>query len=341
MAKKKKLEANNLSGLQKSAILLVSLDPDTSAKILGKLDADQIEKISMEIAKTKEVARGLREEVISEFYETFLEKRFNEEGGFEAAKRLLEKSIESNRANQIIGNMKRTLQTTPFHFLRKADTDNLLTFIKDEHPQTIAVIMANMPANKSSEILAGLAPKVQIEVVKRICKMEQTNPDALKAVEEGLESRVSAFTSVDQEESGGLESVADMLNLCDRATEKGILENLEEEDPELVEQIRKLMFVFEDVMNVDDRGIQQVLKEVDNEDLGIALKAASEELKQKFFKNMSERAASMVADEMEFMGPVRVADVEGAQQRIVDIVRRLEESGEIIIQGRGGEGNVI
>jgi flagellar motor switch protein FliG len=279
--------------------------------------------------------------VVREFYDTSLDRRFVEEGGFDVAKSLLERSVDSGRANQIIGNMKRTLQTTPFHFLRKADSDNLLTFIKDEHPQTIAVIMAHMPANKGSEILSGLPPKVQMEVVRRICKMEQTNQEAIKAVEEGLESRVSAFVSVEQEETGGIESVADMLNLCDRATEKGILENLEEEDPDLVVQIRKLMFVFEDVLSVDDRGIQQVLKEVDNEELSVALKAASEELKQKIFKNMSERAAEMVNDEMEFMGPVRVADVEAAQQRIVDVVRRLEESGEIVIQGRGGEADVI
>ena len=341
MAKKKKIDATNLSGLEKSAILLLSLDTDTASKIMGKLDHDQIEKISMEIAKTKEVSREIREQVVEEFYQTSLDRRFVEEGGFDIAKSLLERSIDSGRANQIIGNMKRTLQTTPFHFLRRADAENLLTFIKDEHPQTIAVIMAHMPASKGAEILSGLSPKVQMEVVRRICKMEQTNQEAIKAVEEGLESRVSAFLSVDQEETGGLEAVADMLNLCDRATEKGILENLEEEDPDLVEQIRKLMFVFEDVLSVDDRGIQQVLKEVDNEELGIALKSASEELKQKIFKNMSERAAEMVKDEMEFMGPVRVADVEAAQQRIVDVVRRLEESGESVIQGRGGEADVI
>jgi flagellar motor switch protein FliG len=341
LAKKKKIDASNLSGLEKSAILLLSLDTDTASKIMGKLDHDQIEKISMEIAKTKEVSREVREQVVEEFYRTSLDRRFVEEGGFDIAKSLLERSIDSGRANQIIGNMKRTLQTTPFHFLRRADAENLLTFIKDEHPQTIAVIMAHMPAAKGAEILSGLSPKVQMEVVRRICKMEQTNQEAIKAVEEGLESRVSAFVSVEQEETGGIESVADMLNLCDRATEKGILENLEEEDPDLVEQIRKLMFVFEDVLSVDDRGIQQVLKEVDNEELAIALKAASEELKQKIFKNMSERAAEMVQDEMEFMGPVRVADVEAAQQRIVDVVRRLEESGEIVIQGRGGEADVI
>ena len=341
MAKKKKIDATNLSGLEKSAILLLSLDTDTASKIMGKLDHDQIEKISMEIAKTKEVSREVREQVVEEFYKTSLDRRFVEEGGFDVAKSLLERSIDSGRANQIIGNMKRTLQTTPFHFLRRADAENLLTFIKDEHPQTIAVIMAHMPAAKGAEILSGLSPKVQMDVVRRICKMEQTNQEAIKAVEEGLESRVSAFVSVEQEETGGIESVADMLNLCDRATEKGILENLEEEDPDLVEQIRKLMFVFEDVLSVDDRGIQQVLKEVDNEELGVALKAASEELKQKIFKNMSERAAEMVKDEMEFMGPVRVADVEAAQQRLVDVVRRLEESGEIVIQGRGGEADVI
>jgi len=341
LAKKKKLDTSNLSGLEKSAILLLSLDPDTASKIMGKLEHDMLEKISMEIAKTTEVSKEARESVIEEFYNTSLNRRFVGEGGFDTAKGLLEKSVDSGRANQIIGNMKRTLQTTPFNFLRKADAENLLTFIKDEHPQTIAVIMAHMPASKGSEILSGLSPKIQMDVVRRICKMEQTNPEAIKAVEEGLESRVSAFVNVEQEETGGIESVADMLNLCDRATEKGILENLEEEDPDLVEQIRKLMFVFEDVLSVDDRGIQQVLKEVDNEELAIALKAASEELKTKIFGNMSDRAAEMVRDEMEFMGPVRVADVEAAQQRIVDVVRRLEESGEIVIQGRGGEADVL
>lgn len=341
MAKKKKIDSAHLTGVVKSAVLLVSLDPDTAAKVLGRLDHDQIEKISMEIAKTDEIPQDIREAVIQEFYSTSLDRRFMEEGGFNVAKTLLERSVDSGRANQILTTLKRTLQTTPFHFLRKADAENLLTFIKDEHPQTISLIMAHLPADKAAEILKGLPPKVQIEVVKRICKMEQTNQDAIKAVEEGLESRVSAFVSVDQEETGGIESVADMLNLTDRATEKSILENLEEEDPELVEQIRKLMFVFEDVLHVDDRGIQQVLKEIDNEELASALKAASEELKQKIFKNMSERAAEMVKEEMEFMGPVRVADVEAAQQRIVDVVRRLEESGEIIIQGRGGAEDVI
>ncbi|MBF0246441.1 MAG: flagellar motor switch protein FliG [Planctomycetes bacterium] len=331
------MDLSNLSGLQKSAILLLSIDPDTAAKILARLSPDDIEKISMEIAKTDEVPRDVREQVVKEFYNTSLERKFVEEGGFDMAKALLERSVDPSKANQILGNLKRTLQTTPFHFLRKADTENLLTFIKDEHPQTIALIMAYLTPGKAAEILQGLAPKIQLEVVKRISKMEQTNQDAIKAVEEGLESRVSAFVSTEQEVMGGVESVADMLNLADRSTEKGILENLEEDDPELVEQIRKLMFVFEDIMNVNDKGIQQVLKEIDNDELAVALKAASEDLKGKIFKNMSERAAEMVREEMEYMGPVRVADVEAAQQRIVDVVRRLEESGEIIIQGRGDE----
>lgn len=340
MAKKKKVDISNLSGIQKTAYLLISLDPDTAGKILGKLESDTIERISMEIAKTNEVSKDIRESVIQEFYQTSLDRRFIEEGGFNTAKGLLERSVDSSKANQILGNLKRTLQTTPFHFLRKADTENLLTFIKDEHPQTIALILAHLPAEKAAEILQGLSPKMRIEVVKRVCKMEQTNPEAIKAVEEGLETRVSAFVSTEQEVVGGNEAIADILNMADRPTEKQILENLEEEDPELVEQIRKLMFVFEDIMNVDDRGIQQVLKEVESDELAVALKSSSEELKEKIFKNMSERAVEMILDDMEFMGPVRVADVEGAQQHIVDIVRRLEESGDIIIQGRGDD-NVV
>jgi flagellar motor switch protein FliG len=203
------------------------------------------------------------------------------------------------------------------------------------------MILCYLPSDKAGEVLAGLPSAKQIEVVKRVANMEQTNPEVIAEVERGLEARLSNMLSQSFEKIGGVDTVAEILNLVDRTTEKGIMEGLESEDPDLVEQIRRLMFVFEDVKLVDDKGIQSVLKEVDNDELALALKTASEELKTKIFKNMSERAAQLIKEDMEFMGPVRVADVEGAQQRIVDVVRRLEDAGEIIISGRGGDKELI
>ena len=194
---------------------------------------------------------------------------------------------------------------------------------------------------QASEILRGLPGQKQVEVVKRIANMEQTNPEVIKEVERGLEHRLSAMITQTFEKAGGVDTVAEMLNLADRSTEKSIMEGLEAEDPDLVEQIRRLMFVFEDIMMVNDKGIQAMLKEVDNDDLALALKTASQDLKDKIFKNMSERASQLIKEDMEYMGPVRVSDVEAAQQKIVDVVRRLEESGEIIISGRGGEKDLV
>jgi flagellar motor switch protein FliG len=233
------------------------------------------------------------------------------------------------------------VQTTPFSFLQKAESENLLTFIQDEHPQTIALILAHLPPQKASEILVGLPSQKQIEVVKRVANMEQTNPEVIKEVERGLEHRLSDIVSQTFEKAGGVDTVAEILNLADRSTEKGIMEGLEAEDPDLVEQIRRLMFVFEDILLVNDKGIQSVLKEIDNDELALALKTASDELKQKIFKNMSERAAQLIQEDMQYMGPVRVSDVEAAQQKIVDVVRRLEDAGEIIISGRGGEKEMV
>jgi flagellar motor switch protein FliG len=216
-----------------------------------------------------------------------------------------------------------------------------LTFIQDEHPQTIALIVSHLPFHKASEILGGLPGPKQFEVIMRVANMEQTNPEVIAEVERGLEARLSNMLTQSFEKIGGVDTVAEMLNLVDRTTEKGIMEGLEAEDPDLVEQIRRLMFVFEDILLVNDKGIQSVLKEVDNNELSMALKTASQELKDKIFKNMSERAAQLIKEDMEFMGPVRVSDVEAAQQRVVDVVRRLEDAGEIIISGRGGAGEMV
>jgi flagellar motor switch protein FliG len=334
-------EASEISGLRKSAILVLTLEQGVAADILKHLDEAQIEELSREIAGLGPVTQAMRDEVVGEFYQLALARTYADEGGWDYAKNLLTRSLPEDQAKKIIEQVNQTIQSAPFSFLQKAESENLLTFIQDEHPQTIALILAHLKPSQASEILVGLPGQKQVEVVKRIANMEQTNPEVIKEVERGLEHRLSAMISQTFEKAGGVDTVAEMLNLADRATEKSIMEGLEAEDPDLVEQIRRLMFVFEDIMMVNDKGIQSMLKEVDNDDLSLALKTASQDLKDKIFKNMSERAAQLIKEDMEYMGPVRVSDVEAAQQKIVDVVRRLEESGEIIISGRGGEKDLV
>ncbi len=330
-----------LTGVRKAAVLLLTLEQDQAAEILKRLSPEAIEEVSREIASVSDIPAPLRTEVFGEFYNSALANAYLSEGGLEYAKTLLRKSLSPEAAEKAIKQVTQQVATTPFSFLQKAESENLLTFIQDEHPQTIALILAHLPPQKASEILVGLPSAKQIEVVKRVANMEQTNPEVIKEVEKGLEHRLSDIVSQTFEKAGGVDTVAEMLNLADRSTEKGIMEGLEAEDPDLVEQIRRLMFVFEDILLVNDKGIQSVLKEIDNEVLSLALKTASEELKGKILKNMSERAAQMIAENMQYMGPVRVSDVEQAQQKIVDVVRRLEDAGEIIIAGRGGEKEMV
>ena len=335
----KKQEA--ITGIRKAAVLLVSLETDVAAQVLSHMEREDIERISMEIARLGEVSGEQRTRVVEEFYQTNLARRYIEEGGMNYARTLLEKSLPPEDAASILEGLEQSIQMTPFHFLQKAEAANLVTFVQDEHPQTIALILAHLQPKQASEVLAALQPKKQIDVVKRIARMGQTTPEAIRQVEKGLESKLSSIVNQDLERTGGVESIAEVLNLVDRATEKGILETLEEEDADLVEQIRRLMFVFDDILLVDNKGIQAVLKEIDQEELALALKGASEDVKAKVFKNMSERAAALAKEDMEYMGPVRLSDVEAAQQRIVDVIRRLEEAGELIIQGRGGEEEIV
>jgi flagellar motor switch protein FliG len=327
---------DELSGLQKAAILLLAIGHQAAGTILKQLDSRTIEEVTREMASTGQIPSAVRDQVLEEFYSLALATSWAREGGLDYAKSLLSETLDPKDANRIIEQITAQFKSAPFAFLQKAETGNLLTFIQDEHPQTIALIVSHLAHHKSSEILAGLPGPKQIEVVKRVANMEQTNPDVVTEVERGLESRLSNVLSQSFEKIGGIETVAEMLNLVDRTTEKSILEGLEAEDPDLVEQIRRLMFVFEDILNVNDKGIQGVLKEIDNEELALALKTASDDLQELIFRNMSERASQLIREEMEFMGPVRVSDVEAAQQRIVDVVRRLEDAGEIIIGGRGG-----
>ncbi|MFG0274892.1 MAG: flagellar motor switch protein FliG [Phycisphaerales bacterium] len=330
-----------IDGITKAAILLVSLDPISSAEMLRRLPAESLEDVTREVAGLGRVPDGLRTTVLDEFYQCSIAHQGMREGGLDYAKALLQQSMDPKEADKLLSKIQTHVQKTPFAFLQKAESENLLTFIQDEHPQTIALILCHMPHYKASEILVGLPAQKQVECIKRIANMEQTNPEVIREVERGLESRLANMLMQSTEKAGGVGAVAEMLNLADRATEKTIMESLEQEDPDLVEEIRRLMFVFEDILLVNDKGIQSVLKEVDNDELALALKTASEELQQKIFGNMSERAAALIKEDMEYMGPVRISDVESAQQRIVDIVRRLEDAGEIIIAGRGGESELV
>lgn len=332
---------SELDGTTKAAVLLVSVDQETASAILKGLDEGVVNDVVRELASLGPVPRALRNAVIEEFYTTILANKYANEGGLEYARSLLIKSVDSKLADKIMSSIQTQVQKTPFSFLQKAESENLLTFIQDEHPQTIALIISHLAHHKAAEILIGLPAQKQIEVVKRIANMDQTNPEVIRTVENALESRLSNMLMQSMEKAGGVDTVAEILNLADRSTEKSIMEGLESEDPDLVEQIRRLMFVFDDIIHVDGKGIQAVLKEIDNDELALALKTASKELQEKIFGNMSERAAELIKEDMQYMGPVRVSDVEVAQQRIVDIVRRLEDAGDIIISGRGGEKDLI
>lgn len=329
-------EPETVSGLRKAAIMLLTLRPDSAAAVMKRLPPDQVEKVSREIAALDKVSPDQRNKVINEFYHLVLARQYMQTGGLGVARTLLEKVLPTDDAKRLVNSLEHQVNAQPFAFLHKTETENLLMFLSGEHPQTIALVLSHLPHAMASEILVGLPAQRQTEVISRIANMDQTSPDVIREVEEGLESRLAGMVNERFERTGGVKAVAEILNLAGRAAEKAILDGLTDENPELVEDIRRLMFVFEDVLMVDDRGIQAVLKEIENNELAMALRTASEELKEKIFKNMSERAAALIKEEMEFMGPVRVSDVEAAQQRIVDVVRRLEDAGELIIQGKGG-----
>lgn len=335
------LDPAELDGTTKAAVLLLVLDGDAAGSLLRELPTESVEEVTGTLATLGDVPEQLGLAVIREFYALTLAQGYLKDGGLDYARALLRRSLDPKEAERVIQQIQTQVQKTPFAFLQKAESENLLTFIQDEHPQTIALIVSHLPHHKASEILVGLAPEKQVEVVRRVAEMEQTNPEIVREVESALEARLSNMLNHAAEKVGGVARVAEMLNLCDRSTERAIMEGVEGQDPELVEEIRRLMFVFEDIMLVDDRGIQACLKQVDQKELCLALKTASDALKAKIFANMSSRAAELVREEMEYMGPVRVSEVEAAQQRIVDLVRRLEDAGEIVISGRGREKDLV
>lgn len=330
----------DLKGREKAAILLVSLGPDVAARVYKNLDENTIEMLTMEIAGLRKVSGSQREEVLREAQELLLAKEYMTQGGVDYAKQLLESALGPERAQDILRRITASLQVRPFDFIRQTDPQQILTFIQNEHPQTISLIVSYMEPKQAAQVMGGLSPNLQVEVAKRIASMERVTPDVLREVERVLERKVSTVLSQDFTIAGGIDSLVAIINNADRATERNIMERLEEEDPELAEEVKKRLFVFEDILGMDDRSLQRVLRDVDMKDVALALKGASEALRDKFFKNMSKRAAEMLKEDMEYMGPVRVRDVEEAQQRIVNVIRALEEAGEIVI-ARGGEEELI
>ncbi|MCP8616524.1 flagellar motor switch protein FliG [Salirhabdus salicampi] len=330
-----------LTGKQKAAILLISLGPDVSAQVYKHLTEEEIEQLTLEISSVRRVNAKQKESVLDQFYQILQAKDYITQGGIGYAKSILEKALGENDANHLINRLTSNLQVRPFDFAKRAEPAQILNFIQNEHPQTIALILSYLDSEQSAEILSQLPGEKQADIAKRIAVMDSTSPEVINEVENFLEKKLSATVTQDYSQTGGVETVVQVLNGVDRATEKTILEQLEMEDPELAEEIKKRMFVFEDIVTLDNRAIQRVIREVENEDLLLSLKVVSEEVKDVIFQNMSKRMADTFKDEMEYLGPVRLRDVEEAQGRVVAAIRRLEEVGEIVIARGGGDDIIV
>ena len=334
-------DKEDFTGVQKAAILLIALGPERSADIFKHLKEDEIEELTLEIANTRSVSPQVKDKVLEEFYQICLAQQYIAEGGIGYAKELLDKALGNEKAQEVISKLTASLQVRPFEFVRKTDPSQVLNFIQDEHPQTIAMILSYLTPAQAAMIVGALSPETQADVAKRIATMDRTSPDVIKEVERVLERKLSSLINQDYTIVGGVDAIVNILNTVDRSTEKHIMESLEIEEPELADEIRKKMFVFEDILLLDDRAIQRVLRDVDNNDLSIALKGSNEEVQNAIFKNLSKRLAAMIKEDMEFMGPVRMKDVEEAQQKIVGVIRKLEDSAEIVISRGGGDEIVV
>ncbi|WP_416198046.1 MAG: flagellar motor switch protein FliG [Sporanaerobacter sp.] len=329
-----------LTGKEKAAILLIALGPQMSAEIFKHLNEEEIEELTLEIANMRMVSPEEKQEVIEDFYQLCLAQEYISEGGINYAKEVLERALGEDKAVDIINRLTSSLQVRPFEFVRKADPNQLLNYIQNEHPQTIALILSYLSPSQAAQILSSLPQEKQAEVLRRIAIMDSTSPEVVKEIERVLETKFSNIVSQDFTVAGGVQTVVDILNSVDRGTEKYIMEELDIKDAELSDEIRKRMFVFEDIVGLDNRSIQRIIREVDNSQWAVALKSASEEVKEAIFANMSKRLVEMIKEDIEFMGPVRLKDIEEAQQNIVNVIRRLEEEGEIITP-RGGDEIIV
>jgi len=329
------------TGKEKAAMLLISLGPEKSAQVFKHLKEEEIEQLTLEIANIRTVTPEEKEKVLEEFYQICLAQQYIAEGGIGYAREILEKALGSQKALEIINKLTVSLQVRPFDFVRKADPSQLLNFIQKEHPQTIALVLSYLKPQQAAIVLSALPQDKQADVARRIATMDRTSPEVLKEVERILEKNLSTLVTEDYTITGGIQAIVDILNSVDRGTEKFIMETLEIEDTELAEEIKKRMFVFEDILTLDNRSIQRFLREVDNSQIALALKGATEEVQKVIFANMSKRMAEMIKEDIEYMGPVRLKDVEEAQQKIVNIIRKLEDAGEIVISRGGGDEIIV
>lgn len=334
-----KLTGRELSGKEKAAIFLACMGSEKASRIMSTMTEDEVEEMTLSLSGLDAIDPDQRTSVLEQFYEMAVANKVVTQGGIDYARQLLEKAFGADRTIEILTRLQSNLQDVPFQFLKKADPGQIVTFIQDEHPQTISLILAHLPAQTSAMVLSALPNEVQTEVVTRIATMERTPPEVVREVERVLERKMAAVFTQGFTFAGGIKEVAEILNNADRATEKAIMNRLEEIDPELADEIARLMFTFDDIIYVDDSGIQKALREVESKDLALALKGANDDVADKIFRNMSERAQEMIKEEIEFMGPVRLRNVEEAQQKIVSVIRSLEEAGELIIEGRGGAGS--
>ncbi len=330
-----------ISGRRKAAILVSALGPQRAGEVLKNLTDDELEQITLEIASLGTVRPSERDAVLVECRKTMAAQDFVTSGDFESARKMLEEALGTERALEILTRLQGNLHEIPFEFIKDADPNQICNFIQNEHPQTIALILAHLEPDVAATILSALPEALRASVVIRIATMDRTAPEVVKEIERTLERKLASVFTEGFTFAGGVKDIAEVLNRVDRGTEKRIFAELEEREPELADEIKKLMFVFEDIVLVDDAGIQKALREIDNRDLALALKMASDEVQEKVFKNLSTRAREYIKEEMEFMGPVRVRQVEEAQQKIVAVLRRLEEADEVIIMGRGGEEEVV
>ncbi|RMG69301.1 MAG: flagellar motor switch protein FliG [Calditrichaeota bacterium] len=330
-----------LTGTRKAAILLISLDDETAAEVFKHLSKKEIEKIAMEISALEAVRSSTIDKVMHEFFNLIRAQAFVATGGFEFAQKVLEKAFDTKLAKEMLDKIKSSLQTKGFVILQKADSTQLVNFLIKEHPQTIALILSHLKTEQTAAVLAELPEDLRADVAFRIAKLGKISPQLLREIEEAVETLAESVLSEDLSKTGGAEALAEILNKANKSTEQSILATLEELDPELAMEVKSKMFVFEDLVLIDDRGIQKILKHIDKKDLTLAMKAADESVKEKIFNNMSERASQLLKEELEFMGPVRLKEVEEAQRRIIEVVKQLEEAGEIVIAGRGQEDEII
>lgn len=327
-----------LPGRTKAAIFLACLGPEKAGKVMSSMSDSEVESMTLDLSGLESIESEVRAAILEQFYQMAVANKVVTQGGLDYARTMLEKAFGAEKTVQILSRLQSSLRDVPFDFLKRADPGQIVTFIQDEHPQTISLILAHLPAPTAAIIISALTPEIQTEVIVRIATMERTPPEVVREVERVLERKMASVFSQGFTFAGGVKEVAEILNSIERSSEKNIMSDLEQRDPELASEIAKLMFTFEDLVFVDDGGIQKALREIDSKDLALALKGATEEVKDKIFRNMSERARGMIQEEMSFMGPQRLRNVEEAQQKIVGAIRTLEESGEIVIEGRGGGG---